>query len=265
MSSKNYHVDEADPLFSHLTENEVDDALNFDLDFDAIAESMGDALPHINLDEMGSLGTRSPSPSESARSSAVSVGSKRSRAEFDSESECDSVRYVMAKRMVFQTEPELSLSLDQLYRDGDYSTKVIQRDREREGRCHQCGLETHKLINTSFGVELQPLTIEGEVLNGRCLLCDPLTEGETTQKLIPSRKPNDIDDGPEPGRARRIKHPPPPPPRGNNAGPQMSNRPPFPSRRSLEAIREIYTHSQPISFQNGIREAGATAEEALVD
>jgi hypothetical protein len=41
---------------------------------------MGNALPNIDLGDMGSLGTRSPSPSESI--SVVSKGSKRSRADF---------------------------------------------------------------------------------------------------------------------------------------------------------------------------------------
>ena len=251
MSSENYHVDETDPLFSQFTDNEVDDALNLGLDFDAIAESMGVALPNINLDGMGgSLGTRSPSPSESARSSALSVGSKRSRAEFDSESECDSERNGMAKRMVFHMEPELSLGLgQQLYQDGDYSTKVIQRDREREGRCHQCGLETHKLVITAVGVELQPLTIEGEVLNGRCLFCDPLTEGETTKKINASRKPNDIDD--LPGRASRIKQIPPPPPRGNNTGPHMSNHPPPPRQQQSQQTPNLPFPQDALLRQTG--------------
>mmetsp|Transcript_9696 Transcript_9696/g.21866 ORF Transcript_9696/g.21866 Transcript_9696/m.21866 type:complete len:880 (+) Transcript_9696:432-3071(+) len=173
-----------------LTDKEVDDALNFD--FDIMAETMGDALPNINLDDMGSLGTRSPSPSESA--SVFSKGSKRSRAEFDSESECDSNRDARSKRMVFQTGYAMSrsdsgLDIDQQQYQLDKvaqqnvgqkssPTKVIKQDREREGRCPDCGLDTHRLVMNENGFDMQPLTIEGEVLNGRCLLCHPLKDGE---------------------------------------------------------------------------------------
>ncbi|KAL9181086.1 hypothetical protein ACHAXT_009891 [Thalassiosira profunda] len=90
-----------------ITTEDVDDALNLDLDldFDAMGD-IGDALPNINLDEMGSLGTRSPSPSASGSASVVSKGSKRSRADFDSESECDSsYRDKSSRRMVFQSGP----------------------------------------------------------------------------------------------------------------------------------------------------------------
>jgi hypothetical protein len=263
MTSESYH-DEKENIFSQFTNNELDDALNSDLDFDAIVESMEDALPHINLDEMGSLGTRSPSPSASARSSVISVGSKRSRADFDSESECDSEQHAMTKRMVFLTGPESSLSLGHPYQDGDYSTKVIQRDREREGRCQQCGLEIHKLIMTGVGIELQPLTIEGEVLNGSCLLCNPLTEGETTKSkaekstVAPknifnaSRKSHDTDDGPEPGRAsRRASQSPPPPPRGNNMGPHISNRPPPPHQQQSQQAPNLPVPQDALSRRSG--------------
>mmetsp|Transcript_10417 Transcript_10417/g.22649 ORF Transcript_10417/g.22649 Transcript_10417/m.22649 type:complete len:967 (+) Transcript_10417:201-3101(+) len=183
-----------------ITNEEVDDALNFALDFDEMAETMGDALPNINLDEMGSLGTRSPSPSlslaasGSTSGSVMSKGSKRSRADFDSESDCNSDRQDPTKRMVFQTGLPMSrtgsgLNIDpqqQQYQEGNAASKdsspskAIRRDREREGRCPECGLDTHRIIMNDKGFELQPLSIKGEVLNGRCLLCNPLKEGETT-------------------------------------------------------------------------------------
>lgn len=182
-----------------LTNEDLDDALNFDLDFDTMAETMGGALPEINLDGLGSLGTRSPSPSESA--SVTTKGSKRSRADFDTDSECDSslARDGPTKRMVFQggfpmnrTGSGLGFE-DQLLLPGmDDNDNVMapnpnvhstpsngaQQDRERQGRCPECGLDTHRIVMNENGFELQALTIEGEVLNGRCLLCNPLKEGE---------------------------------------------------------------------------------------
>ena len=176
-----------------LTDKEVDDALDFDLDFDAMAESMGNALPNIDLGDMGSLGTRSPSPSESI--SVVSKGSKRSRADFvelDSESECDSQRDAQAKRMVFTggsssflNRSGSSLYADQQYQDDDRAPKKnVGGEGVPSSRCQTCGLQTHRTVMTEFGFELQPLNIEGEVDNGRCLLCDLLTEGETSDIYV---------------------------------------------------------------------------------
>jgi len=183
-----------------ITNEEVDDALNFALDFDEMTETMGDALPNIKLDEMGSLGTRSPSPSLSGAASGstsgsmMSKGSKRSRAEFDSESDCTSDRQDPTKRMVFQTGLPMSrtgsgLNMDpqqqQQHQEGNAASKdpstskLIRRDREREGRCPECGLDTHRIVMNDKGFELQPLSIKGEVLNGTCLLCNPLKKGET--------------------------------------------------------------------------------------
>lgn len=171
-----------------LTDKDVDDALEFDLDFDAMAETMGNALPNIDLGDMGSLGTRSPSPTESA--SVVSKGSKRSRADFaelDSESECDSQRDAQAKRMVFTGGSFLNRSSSGLYADEQYQDDDGMPRKNFGGngngapssRCETCGLQTHRTVMTEFGFELQPLNIEGEVVNGQCILCKLLTEGGT--------------------------------------------------------------------------------------
>lgn len=188
------------------------DILDFDLDFDAVAQSLGDGpLAHIDFGDFGSLGTRSPSPNHSETASAVS--SKRSRADFDSESECDSARHsARNRRMVFHSGPESGLSLHShtSYQDteGGYDEygDNIHHHREQEGRCHICGMETHELVGiTGMGSpELKPLTIDGEVLNGRCLLCNPLTEGES------------ICQGDKSVGGSKSKHTPQPPPRGNN-------------------------------------------------
>ncbi|CAJ1898727.1 unnamed protein product [Cylindrotheca closterium] len=47
--------------------------------------------------------------------------------------------------------------------------------REREGRCAECGIETHILEETKDHRQIKvPLTIWDEVYRGRCLLCHPL-------------------------------------------------------------------------------------------
>ena len=64
-----------------------------------------------------------------------------------------------------------------------YTTR-LQRDRESEGRCGICGVQTHRLYyrNTGSGSVLckDPLDIEGEVHRGRCLLCHPLQQDDFT-------------------------------------------------------------------------------------
>lgn len=57
--------------------------------------------------------------------------------------------------------------------DGDISLK---RDREREGRCSECGVQTHefRMDNQTGQLRKIPLTVEYEVHRGRCLFCYPL-------------------------------------------------------------------------------------------
>lgn len=52
----------------------------------------------------------------------------------------------------------------------------LRRDREREGRCADCGAQTHDIrYEPETGSSRKvPLNIEGEVHRGRCLLCNPL-------------------------------------------------------------------------------------------
>jgi len=52
----------------------------------------------------------------------------------------------------------------------------LRRDREREGRCADCGAQTHEeRYEPGTGSSRKvPLNIEGEVHRGRCLLCNPL-------------------------------------------------------------------------------------------
>mmetsp|Transcript_29936 Transcript_29936/g.49391 ORF Transcript_29936/g.49391 Transcript_29936/m.49391 type:complete len:392 (-) Transcript_29936:148-1323(-) len=57
--------------------------------------------------------------------------------------------------------------------EGDLSLK---RDREREGRCSECGVQTHEFRLDHTGQPRKiPLTVDNEVHRGRCLFCHPFT------------------------------------------------------------------------------------------
>lgn len=63
--------------------------------------------------------------------------------------------------------------------DGDALLRLV---REREGRCPDCGAQTHRLhygssSSAAVTVHKEPLTVEKEVHQGRCLLCHPFTDG----------------------------------------------------------------------------------------
>jgi len=63
----------------------------------------------------------------------------------------------------------------------------LKRDREREGRCSECGVQTHEFrIDPMTGTHVKvPMTVENEVHRGRCLLCYPinLTCGRSSRSL----------------------------------------------------------------------------------
>lgn len=56
----------------------------------------------------------------------------------------------------------------------------IRRDREREGRCGDCGAQTHEFQYDQLAGRQNkvPLTVNGEVHRGRCLLCVPFNAQE---------------------------------------------------------------------------------------
>ena len=58
-------------------------------------------------------------------------------------------------------------------------TARLQQDRESEGRCGLCGVQTHRLCYADAGggsmLCKEPLDVEGEVRRGRCLLCHPMS------------------------------------------------------------------------------------------
>ncbi len=157
-----------------ITNSDVDNAR---LDFDAAIDpsSNGNSqnrhqlMPSMN--ERSSLGTRSPSVSSV---SDTSLGSKRSRTEFDNYYDDDS----MAKKRAAAPN---NLALGSAAAEDTTSSAVrIRMDREREGRCPDCGLETHIMVRRDDGNFVrEPLNIEGEVHNGRCLFCNPFDDGRS--------------------------------------------------------------------------------------
>mmetsp|Transcript_22428 Transcript_22428/g.44824 ORF Transcript_22428/g.44824 Transcript_22428/m.44824 type:complete len:619 (+) Transcript_22428:188-2044(+) len=61
--------------------------------------------------------------------------------------------------------------------DSNDSANAFQMrlDREREGRCADCGAQTHRVQYDDDGRSIKvPLTVPGEVHRGRCLFCHPL-------------------------------------------------------------------------------------------
>jgi hypothetical protein len=164
--------------FAELTNEEVDDALNFGMNFDDMHHELQDnSLPALDMDN-ASVGTRSPSPSFDESGSLTSTGSKRSRATF---SRGNSTENEQSPKRRMSTAKSWSASggVD----DGkDTALASIRLDREREGRCPDCGLETHSIVRSDKGYEKTPLNVDGEVLDGRCLFCHPLDEGESPAK-----------------------------------------------------------------------------------
>lgn len=158
-----------------ITNSDVDNAR---LDFDAAidpsstvnsSQNRHQSMPSMN--ERSSLGTRSPSVSSV---SDTSLGSKRSRTEFDNFYDNDS----MAKKRA--AAPTLALGSAAVGDKNSSSAMRIRLDREREGRCPDCGLETYQLVRRDDGNFVrEPLNIEGEVHNGRCLFCNPFDDGRS--------------------------------------------------------------------------------------
>jgi hypothetical protein len=75
--------------------------------------------------------------------------------------------------------------------EGDISLK---RDREREGRCSECGVQTHEFrTDPQTGQPRKlPLTVDNEVHRGRCLLCHPLTSTHLSRYQQSSRSINTV-------------------------------------------------------------------------
>jgi len=173
-----------------FTNSDVDNALlNFG---DTVSNSMmgngrnrddrNHLMPKMNFDS-GSVGTRSPSPSDLSDS----LGSKRSRREMDDEKE-DNYNPNSAKKRAASRPASAPIDFRRADRaQGGAPDVMIQLERERErldrkreGRCPDCGLETHSLARRHDGsLVREPLNIKGEVSNGRCLFCNPLDDVES--------------------------------------------------------------------------------------
>jgi len=178
--------DACDEIRVQVSNTDVDNAL---LDFDAVTNSMmggGDHDIHNRNDQLmpsmdilpgGSLGTRSPSPSIDSQS----LGSKRSRSEYDDDLGDNNLNNNAKKRAATPSAPGSAPNdfrrADNRGQGGASPAMMIRLDREREGRCPDCGLETHTMVRRNDGSFVrEPLNIEGEVLYGRCLFCNPLDD-----------------------------------------------------------------------------------------
>ena len=181
-------ADEFDEIIRVQISNlDVDNAL---LDFDNSMMGDGDhdtnhnhdqnhqLMPSMNIMGPNSLGTRSPSPSHSD----ISLGSKRSRTELEFiDTDDNNDNNSAKKRAAIPAAPGSALiggfRRDDSQGGGASPAMMIRMDREREGRCPDCGLETHTMVRRNDGnFAREPLNIEGEVLNGRCLFCNPLDD-----------------------------------------------------------------------------------------
>lgn len=52
----------------------------------------------------------------------------------------------------------------------------VRHQRIKRGECPTCQRKTHRVKNSRFRSKREPLTVEGEVVNGICLRCNPLTK-----------------------------------------------------------------------------------------
>jgi len=72
---------------------------------------------------------------------------------------------------------------------------LLRLEREREGRCLNCGAETHKLIYKTAEmltlVYKEPLTVDKEVYQGQCLLCYPVM-GDNGSVVFQTYQASDI-------------------------------------------------------------------------
>ena len=100
--------------------------------------------------------------------------------------------------MAFDLSPPKSSSYTTSNREG---AALIRRDREREGRCADCGMQTYEWqwdAHTNQQVKL-PLTIPQEVHRGRCLLCHPMSA--SVQR---AQQPEDLAQQPNSPSCRRL-------------------------------------------------------------
>jgi hypothetical protein len=79
-------------------------------------------------------------------------------------------------------------------RDTPNSMPSVRAQKESEGRCGDCGMQTHEmhvdpLTRTLFKV---PLTIEREVHRGRCLFCHPIFAHQLLSHQVSCQQPSSV-------------------------------------------------------------------------
>ena len=86
---------------------------------------------------------------------------------------CESMSYAYDNDNEGSSSP---ISLSAKYREAADFSAELKIQREREGRCADCGLQTYKMqIDPLTGQFVKlPLSLKGEVHRGRCLLCYPV-------------------------------------------------------------------------------------------
>eukprot|EP00804_Cyclotella_cryptica_P027745 CCRYP_009182-RA/>CCRYP_009182-RA protein AED:0.30 eAED:0.30 QI:0/-1/0/1/-1/1/1/0/376 len=81
----------------------------------------------------------------------------------------------------------LRSSREQQSMQEQYYATLLQQDRESEGRCGLCGVQTHRLCFRENAGHMilckEPLDVEHEVRRGRCLLCHPLPQQQQVQQM----------------------------------------------------------------------------------
>ena len=61
----------------------------------------------------------------------------------------------------------------------------LRSQRIKRGECPTCQRKTHKV--SRFKNKREPLTVDGEVVNGICLLCNPLTKTPAADNKVPAK------------------------------------------------------------------------------
>lgn len=66
------------------------------------------------------------------------------------------------------------------------ATSSLRKEREAEGHCSECGIQTHELRHNASGevIEKSPLTIIDKVHRGRCLFCFPFADQSTSSQSL---------------------------------------------------------------------------------
>lgn len=79
-------------------------------------------------------------------------------------------------------KPTLDLGLGQSNTYAEDTPYTVQRDRLKNGMCPTCGAQVNKVTRSLLGRRsFDPLTIDGKVDRGRCLMCHPIgTPGSAT-------------------------------------------------------------------------------------